>query len=92
MALDPGSEKEIVLECSNCYKKITLPPVPGRPNVVSITNMDGWTAPPLLCPGCSSQDRFTYVRQLIKNVGGDDTYLENEVQPTPREDIPLKWR
>lgn len=37
--------------CSNCTNTAFLPEVePGR---VSITGLDGWTAPPTLCPQCS---------------------------------------
>lgn len=51
----------VVLSCTGCGEPLPLPPVAGPPGSsgpwVSIAGMDGWTAPPLMCPDCSKAVR-----------------------------------
>jgi len=43
----------VTIECMRCARSLLLPYVDASHTSVSITAMDGWTAPPLRCPSCS---------------------------------------
>lgn len=50
-----SSTKDVHLNCHGCGKEVVLPYVGNRR--VSIENIEGWTAPPLLCPECSERGK-----------------------------------
>lgn len=54
-----AQDRGVTLNCLGCGREVVLPPAPDRPGYVSIEPIDGWTAPPLLCPECSKRGART---------------------------------
>jgi len=53
-----GTQNGVWLECHNCSQKVMLPWVDDRTkDAVHIGALDGWTAPPLCCPKCWTNDK-----------------------------------
>lgn len=42
--------------CSGCGMHAELPRVGERKGFVSITNIEGWSGPPIKCPACAMED------------------------------------
>lgn len=55
----------VLATCSGCRLQVELPTVPDRDGWVSITPLDGWTAPPVRCPSCSA-----HVDAVLAALGG----------------------
>jgi hypothetical protein len=46
------TEKGELLWCTRCSRKLLLPFSNAEKTEVSIREMEGWEAPPLICPAC----------------------------------------
>lgn len=70
-----SSDALLSMNCLGCGRSVEFPGVPEQPGWVSLENLTGWTAPPLLCPECSSRGAATGA------VGPPMTYMDADHDP-----------